>query len=121
MTEQMIQLPMPPSNNQLHAYSRKTGVYLTKAYREWKKAAGWALLSQRIRPMRGEIDVTIRAVRPDKRRRDVANLEKAIGDLLVAHGIIEDDSKIVTATQVWVSDDIAEGVSVTIKGRRPGK
>jgi len=62
--------------------------------------------------------MTIRAVRPDKRRRDLANLEKAISDLLVDHKVIEDDSLIESLSMEWVSSDMA-GVSVTLTSILP--
>jgi crossover junction endodeoxyribonuclease RusA len=40
----------------------------------------------------GAYKLTILAVRPDKRRRDLGNLEKAVSDILVSQNIIEDDS-----------------------------
>ena len=49
--------------------------------------------------------------RPDKRRRDVANYEKAVSDILVTAGVIEDDSLIEEITLRWAD---VEGVEVTI-------
>lgn len=43
--------------------------------------------------------------RPDKRRRDVGNLEKAVSDLIVAAGILEDDSQIVDIRLRWGQPD----------------
>jgi Holliday junction resolvase RusA-like endonuclease len=41
--------------------------------------------------IKGKYDLLIEAVRPDKRRRDIGNLEKAVSDILQAAKIIEDD------------------------------
>ena len=55
------------------------------------------------RPARilGPIIVTIAAGVPDRRRRDVDNLGKAVLDLLTAHQVIEDDAKVMSLTSRW--------------------
>jgi crossover junction endodeoxyribonuclease RusA len=65
------------------------------------KDAGWELALQR--PMRvvGPITVTIAAGVPDRRRRDVDNLCKAVLDPLTVHQVIEDDAKAVSITSRW--------------------
>jgi len=40
----------------------------------------------------GPYKLTILAIRPDKRKRDLGNLEKAVSDILVSQNIVEDDS-----------------------------
>jgi crossover junction endodeoxyribonuclease RusA len=41
-------------------------------------------------------------VRPDKRKRDLGNLEKAISDILVSQNIVEDDSLCEWIEARWV-------------------
>lgn len=48
----------------------------------------------RIRPMKGNIGITIYAYPPDKRRRDLDNILKAILDALQHAGAYADDSQI---------------------------
>lgn len=43
-------------------------------------------------PIAGEYNLLIRAVKPDRRKRDIGNLEKALSDILVAGAIVIDDS-----------------------------
>lgn len=109
-----LQLPYPPSNNSLYMRTAR-GVTLTRNYRSWIKEAGWALKAQRPGSISGPVDVHMIAVKPDRRKRDVANLEKAVSDLLVRHRVIEDDSLIRHNTQQWSSEDIAPGVYITIR------
>lgn len=54
--------------------------------------------------------------KPDKRRRDLANLEKAPNDLMVKWGVLEDDSQIHRLTMRWAkSDEVTAGfVKITI-------
>jgi crossover junction endodeoxyribonuclease RusA len=60
---------------------------------EWRKLAMWQIAGQvRGRKHLGPYKLTILAVRPDKRKRDLGNLEKGVSDILVSQNIIEDDS-----------------------------
>lgn len=67
-------------------------MYSSKNYTEWKKHAEWAVAAQvKGKKITGEYTLEIVAVKPDKRRRDLGNLEKAISDLLQKVNVIEDD------------------------------
>ena len=56
------------------------------------QAAGWELKLQHPRKIQGPVAISIAAGRPDQRKRDLDNIAtKAVLDLLVAHGVIEDD------------------------------
>lgn len=52
----------------------------------------------------GAYKLTILAVRPDKRKRDLGNLEKAISDILVSQNIIEDDNLCEWLDIRWVAE-----------------
>lgn len=76
---------------------------------------GWSLLQQRPARLEGWVRVSIAAGVPDCRRRDLDNLGKAMLDLLVAHQVIEDDSKVLELSSRW-DDTIDPGrVLVTVK------
>lgn len=61
-------------------------------YSAWRKHAEWALQGQvKGKKITGEYTLEIAAVKPDKRRRDIGNLEKAVSDLLQKMKLIEDD------------------------------
>ncbi len=51
--------------------------------------------------MRGYVRVQLVLVKPDRRRRDLSNYIKAVEDLLVEHGIIEDDNMITDLRVRW--------------------
>lgn len=112
--EQTFLLPLPPSVNQLTLNVRGRGRIKTPAYRSWITEAGLRLNLQRPKFMPGYVRMSVRAIRPDRRRRDLGNLEKAISDLLVSHGIIEDDSFIQAISMEWWGSDNMTGVSVTL-------
>lgn len=63
-------------------------------------------------PLDFPVQVIYKFGRPDKRARDVFNLEKAVSDLLVAHGIIKDDTLIYRGTVEWADID---GCDITIE------
>jgi crossover junction endodeoxyribonuclease RusA len=85
-----LELPFPPSVNGLTANASK-GRVKTPAYRAWFALAS-TCIKDRHRVGFGPYSLSICLRRPDKRRRDLGNLEKAISDLLVAHGVVRDDS-----------------------------
>lgn len=72
---------------------------------EWRKLAMWQIAGQaKGRKHLGAYKLTILAVRPDKRRRDLGNLEKSVSDILVSQGIVEDDSLCEWLEIKWVKE-----------------
>ena len=67
-------------------------MYRSAEYVNWWKQAGWEIKAQGAKiPIAGPYKLTLMVERPDNRRRDLANLEKALSDLLQDVGLIEDD------------------------------
>lgn len=98
----VLQIGYPPSTNRIWRNYRGRTV-LSEQYREWREREGWNIIAAQNRggisgPYRLEID----AVRPDRRRRDLGNLEKPISDLLVSVGVIDDDSNAQEIRMRWV-------------------
>jgi crossover junction endodeoxyribonuclease RusA len=111
-----LTLPYPPSQN--HIWKRgRTGMYRAPRYMSWLTAAGYALSAQHPGCIRGDYRIKITLGRPDKRRRDLDNTEKVVSDLLVRHGVIEDDSKAVQISLAW--SDRIEGCRVSLKAVNP--
>lgn len=94
-----LELPFPPSVNSLTANAKK-GRIKTPAYTNW-----FALASTRVKDSHrralGPYSLHIALKRSDKRTRDLGNLEKAVSDLLVAHGVVKDDSLAERITLQW--------------------
>lgn len=89
-----IKLPWPPSVNR---YYRHVGakVLISKAGRAYRKAVADLLLVERKRAnFTGRLSMTMAAYPPDRRRRDLDNLQKAIWDALQHGGLYRDDSQI---------------------------
>ena len=99
-------LPFPPTVNNLFVNNpRSRGRFPSKVYKEWQGEASRTLQLQSPLPaFSGPVSLTFRFGRPDKRRRDLFNLVKAPEDLLVKHGVIEDDSLVERGTVEWAED-----------------
>ena len=100
-----IVLPFPPSVNRLWRATKGGKVYRSPQYVAWRKLAMWQLAGQvKGKKVTSAYKLTILAVRPDKRRRDLGNLEKAVSDILVSQNIIEDDCLCEWMEIRWVED-----------------
>lgn len=111
-----IILPFPPSANSLwRNVDSKTLV--SRQYRAWKKTAGLLLMAQRPAKVLGPYVMTLVATRPDRRRRDLANLEKACSDLLQACGVIRDDCDCQSLRLSWSASepDPKAGVQIVLE------
>ncbi|MFN3165590.1 MAG: RusA family crossover junction endodeoxyribonuclease [Phycisphaeraceae bacterium] len=109
-------LPFPPSVNHYWRMWRGRMVISKRgrAYRESVRSAVGATGIEAF-PIDGLLRVRIEAFPPDRRRRDLDNLLKAVGDSLEHAGVYRDDSQI-----VWLLIEKAEVVAggmvrVTIK------
>ena len=111
--QQTFKLPLPPSVNGLYSNAPGIGRVKSKAYKAWEVEAGLRLNLQRPIRLTGPVALTMVASRPDKRRRDLMNLEKATSDLLVKHQIIEDDSLVCWFLALWV--DAGEGITIIVE------
>ena len=88
-------LPWPPSVNHYWRMYRGRMVIGARG-RAYRIAAIQAINEQRVPTERlgGLLQVGLLAYPPDRRRRDLDNLQKALLDSVVAAGVIEDDSNI---------------------------
>ena len=87
-------LPYPPSVN---TYWRHVGprVLISKRGRQYRTEVCEQLRKKHIEPIEGDLIVDIAINPPDRRRRDVDNVLKALLDSLQFAGAFEDDSQIV--------------------------
>lgn len=110
----MIDLPWPPTSNNMHAVYRGRKIASAK-YRDWIENAGLRLLTQRPAKHEGPVAVSITLGPPDKRRFDIDNRIKAILDLLVRHQVIQrDDSEFVRAVTVKLGEGFV-GARVSVE------
>jgi len=64
----------------------------SKQYRQFEKDCGYILQLYKTSPINYPINLKATFYVPDKRKRDLTNLENAIADILVKYGILEDDN-----------------------------
>jgi crossover junction endodeoxyribonuclease RusA len=95
MTPIEFTLPWPPSVN--HYWRNFRGrMVIGERGRAYRRDAIASIRQQRIPAdgVGGPLSVLVHAFPPDRRRRDLDNLQKALLDAVVAAGVIEDDSNI---------------------------
>lgn len=97
-----LHLPFPPSVNSMYANGgNKRGRHKTATYEAWIKLASIAIKDSH-RQALGPYSLSICLEPPDDRRsRDLGNLEKAVSDLLVMHGIVKDDRYCQRLVMTW--------------------
>lgn len=100
MTIVSLEIPAPPSVNEMFRNVRGKGRVKTSAYLDWRGHAGWVLRSQRPERVPGRIVVLISVERMSN-CADIDNRVKAIFDLLVSHGVIDDDRNVVGFAAAW--------------------
>jgi len=110
----IITVPLPPSVNQAYATNWKTKRrFKSKPYSDWLAHCEFLVLNQGVVFTPGRVKVEYICGKPDKRRRDLGNLEKPLSDMLVKCGLIEDDCKIDEIVMKWT--DHINGVRVTVE------
>lgn len=86
-----VNLPDPPSSNNLFLNVRGRGRILTEKYRQWRDDAGWMLRSQKWFSIAGQVHFAMLV--PDRGNRDLDNTVKAVLDLLKTHEAIQGDGR----------------------------
>ncbi len=111
-------LPLPPSVNALYK-NTPNGRAKTDNYLDWITLARSALRKQKGRPIFDP--VRLRYLVTETSRIDLGNHEKPLTDLLVFHGILENDSKkFVRGISLEWSPEV-EGVRVVIEPIKKGE
>ncbi len=115
-SELVIELPMPPSSNNMFATDKKSGRrFRTAEYSGWLLEAGYRLKAQRPPLMAGKVAILIEVEEPKTaRRQDCSNRIKAVEDLLVSHRVIQGDCQrfVREITARWAP---VNGVRVTVR------
>ena len=92
-----LELPYPPSINH---YWRRVGprTLISREGRRFRERVVAILAAMHIRPLAGNLAVHVEVFPPDRRRRDIDNVQKALFDALEHGGAYADDSQIVKLT-----------------------
>ena len=111
---QIYLLPFPPSVNRLWRFNGPR-MYRTKVYTDWAEDSVRHLQQQQMPPAPIDYPIAIELAvgQPDKRKRDIDNVNKAVLDLLEHVDILENDHYVHDLRSYW-SDKVV-GVQVIIK------
>ena len=89
-----LELPYPPSIN--HLYRRVGGrTIISRGGRRYREEVCALLAAAQVREFDGPVRIEIEIYPPDRRRRDIDNVQKALLDALEHGGAYRDDSQIV--------------------------
>mgnify|MGYP000256078139 CR=1 FL=1 len=118
MTEITLTLPYPPSINNYYGYVRGR-VYIKKPGKVYRRAV-WAYVKKEGFPMlHGPLELMQQIYPPDRKRRDIDNINKCLLDALQHADIMADDSQIKTMHQ-YMREPVKGGrVIVTISAQTP--
>lgn len=106
-------LPFPPSVNSM--YAGKARRYKSPRYEKWIAEAQVMACKQKLPVwVNGPVQVQLDFVKPDKRKRDLDNLAKAVLDFCTDAQVWKDDCQVEHLTLRWVEADFV-GVKVTIQ------
>lgn len=88
-----FELPYPPSINH---YYRRVGprTLISREGRRYRGDVASALAHLGLQPMDGPLEVWVDVFPPDRRRRDLDNVQKSLLDAMEHAGVYHDDSQI---------------------------
>ncbi len=107
-----VTLPYPPTANLIW---RRAGARTIRSpkYEAWRAECAVLIRAEtRGQGLCGPYAMTLQIGKPDRRRRDLDNLIKPCGDVLVMAGAVADDSDCQDITARWCPDVV--GVRITL-------
>lgn len=105
-----LDLPKPPSLNNIFSNIPGRGRAKSKSYRTWRTHAALEIMRQGRPTMSGRYELEIRHRR---RPADLGNLEKAVSDILVHARVVEDDRK-AERILMWWDDSLPQGIDCRV-------
>lgn len=89
-----LDLPWPKTINHLYGQARNGRKFIRPAGVAFRQAVCEIVARMGVKTLEGRVSVFIYAFPPDKRKRDLDNVLKQLGDSLTYAGIYFDDSQI---------------------------
>ena len=108
----VLELPWPPSVNHYWRMGHNR-IYLGAEGRRYKAMVAGIVRHAGLTPLDGDVSIEMEAYPPDRRRRDLDNLQKALWDSLGKAGLYDDDSQ-VKHFQAWMLSPM-EGGKVIVR------
>ena len=90
-----LRLPFPPSMNSIWRAVPGRGMILSRAGRKYREDAIWVIHTQ-VSPdslMNARLQVLIEVFPPDRRKRDLSNIPKAVEDAITKSGKVWNDDE----------------------------
>lgn len=105
------ELPYPPTINHYYGRTKHGSLYINQKGKSYRAAVQYNM--RKVRPIEGKIKLHVDVFPPDKRRRDMDNLNKCLLDSLQSSGIIKDDYDIDQLSMT--RREVVDGGKVVIK------
>jgi len=105
------ELPYPPSINHYYARQKNGAVYINQQGKGYRAAVMYNF--RHSKPIEGKLKLHIDVFPPDKRKRDLDNINKCLLDSLQSAGLIKDDYDIDHLSMKRC--DVVEGGKIIIK------
>lgn len=86
-------LPYPPTDNHYYTVARGRKI-LSMRGREYRDWVYGNVLERGGKPLRGRLEAQVQLTMPDRRKRDICNVLKALMDALQYAGAFEDDAQL---------------------------
>ena len=114
-----VNLPWPPSVNSLYRINRRSRIFKSKKAVDYTATVGWTLKREGFEGFgTSRVEIDILACPPDRRRRDLDNIQKALLDSLQEAGLFQDDCQVDKIT-ITRGNVIKKGnVFIQVKERR---
>jgi crossover junction endodeoxyribonuclease RusA len=90
----VLELPWPKTINHLYGQARNGRRFIRPEGVKFRQAVREIVAEMGVKTMEGRVSVFIAAFPPDKRRRDLDNVLKQLGDSLTHAGVYLDDCQI---------------------------
>ena len=89
-----LHLPYPPSINHYYVRTRR-GMAIGKKGKAYREAVWWgcALKSGITKPLTGSLRIALKVMLPDRRMRDLDNIQKCLLDALEHAGVVANDNQ----------------------------
>ena len=119
-----LELPYPPTINHYYGRARNGRLYIKKRGREYRECvwmrvrASTNKIDVSLLPLTGRLSVTLQIFPPDRRKRDIDNVQKALLDALEKAGVYKNDNQIKdlhSRMHIYDPTEGLRGVIVTVR------